>query len=78
MGTIDNVYVLHYLLNREINKGRRRMERAFFVDLKAVFDFVNVEVLVEAMRERRVEKGLVNRCEDVLKETKNRVRVGES
>ena len=34
MGTIDNVYVLNYLITRQINKKGGKMI-AFFVDLKA-------------------------------------------
>ena len=48
-----------------------------FVDMKAAFDSVDREVLVKAMRGRGVREGLVVRCEEVLRETKGRVRVGE-
>jgi len=76
MGTIDNIYVLNYLVNRQIHKERGKLV-AFFVDLKAASDSVDREVLGKAMRERGVGEGLVKRCEDVLRETRNRVRVGE-
>lgn len=37
MGAIDNIYVLNYLMNRQLNKGKGKMI-AFFVDLRATFD----------------------------------------
>lgn len=49
---------------------------AIFVDLCAVFDSVVREELVKGMRERRVREGLVERVEEILRETKSRVRVG--
>ncbi|XP_076659971.1 uncharacterized protein LOC143363245 [Halictus rubicundus] len=57
----------------------RRKERKmviFFVDLKAAFDSVDREVLVKALRERGVREGLVVRCEEMLRETRSKVRVG--
>jgi len=49
---------------------------ALFVDLKAAFDSVDREVLMGAMRERGVREGLTKRVEQVLRETKNRVKIG--
>lgn len=48
-----------------------------FVDLRTMFDSVDRGVLIEAMRKRGVREGLVERCEEVLKETKYRVRIAE-
>ena len=77
MGCVDNVYVLNYLINRQITRKERRMV-IFFIDLKAAFDSVDREVLVKEMRKRGVREGLAKRCEEVLKETIIcRVRVGE-
>lgn len=39
MGTMDNVYVLNYLVSTELNKRKGKME--FFVDLREAFDFVD-------------------------------------
>lgn len=50
---------------------------AFFVDLRAAFDSVDREILWRAMKKRGIREGLVKRCEDILRETRNRVRVGE-
>ncbi|XP_011874237.1 PREDICTED: uncharacterized protein LOC105565552, partial [Vollenhovia emeryi] len=40
-----------------------------FMDLKAAFDSVNREILVENMRKRGVNEGLIERCEEILRET---------
>lgn len=76
MGTIDNVYVLNYLISKQIEKKNSRMI-ALFVDLEAAFDTVDRRVLCETMRERGIREGLVRRVEELLRELKSRVRVGE-
>lgn len=48
-----------------------------FVDLRAAFDTVDREILWKTMREREIREELVRRCEDMLRETRNRVRIGE-
>lgn len=68
MGIIDNIYVLNYLVNRQLCKKWGKLV-AFFVNLRAAFDSVNSEVLRKVMREREVRGGLV-RCKDILKDTK--------
>jgi len=75
MGTIDNIYVINYVVNRNIERGESMI--ALFVDLKAAFDSVDRRVLVEAMRKSGIREGLVERVKEILKETKSRVRVGE-
>lgn len=47
------------------------------MDLRAAFDTVDREILWKTMRERGIREELVKRCEDMLKETRNRVRIGE-
>ncbi|XP_024871881.1 uncharacterized protein LOC112454616, partial [Temnothorax curvispinosus] len=51
VGTTDNIYVLNYLINRQVNEKKGKMV-VMFVDLKAVFDSVDRRILVEAMRKR--------------------------
>ncbi|XP_068994227.1 trichohyalin-like [Neodiprion pinetum] len=75
MSTIDNIYVLIYLINRQVGKDKGKMV-AFFVDLKAAFDSVNRKVLWETMERRGVREGLRVRIEEIYKETKSRVRSG--
>lgn len=49
---------------------------ALFIDFKAAFDSVDREVLMRALEERGIKKGLTDRVEEILRETKSRVRVG--
>jgi len=74
METMDQSYVLNYLINRQIGREKGEMI-VLFVDLKAALDSVNRDVLMRAMRERGVREGLVNRIEEILWETKSRVKV---
>nr|XP_046472570.1 uncharacterized protein LOC124214348 [Neodiprion pinetum] len=75
MGTIDNVYVLNYLINRQVGRDKGKMV-AFFVDLKAAFDSVDRKVMWETMERRGVREGLRVRVEEIYKEIKSRVRSG--
>lgn len=76
MGTIDNIYVLNYLVNKKLGTRKGKVI-AMFVDLKAAFDSVDRGVLIEAMRKRGIREGLIERIGEVLRETRSRVRVGE-
>ena len=42
-GTIDNIYVLNYMVGKEIEKEKKVI--AAMIDLKAAFDWVNRGVL---------------------------------
>ena len=46
------------------------------MDLRAAFDSVDRREVIKAMRERGIREGLVERTEEVLRETKSRVRIG--
>lgn len=48
-----------------------------FADFTAACDSVDRRKIVRAMRKRRVNTELIKRCEQVLRKTKRRVRVGE-
>lgn len=72
---MDNVYVLNYLVNRQLSRAKGKM--VLFVDLRAAFDTVDREILWKTMRERGIREELVRRCEAMLRETRNRVRLGE-
>ena len=58
--TMNNIFVLNYLVNRQISKKGGKLV-AFFIDLRAAFDSVDRGKLSEAMRERGVREGLINR-----------------
>ena len=73
-GTIDNVYILNHLIEKEIKKKLGKMY-ALFVDLRAAFDSVDRKKLWECMREKGISERLVRRIEEIYSETKNRVRV---
>lgn len=45
-GTVDNIYVLNYFINKEVN-GRTRKILVLFVDLRATFDSMDRELLIE-------------------------------
>lgn len=48
-----------------------------FVVLKAAFNMVDKEVLGEAMKEKGIRVGLIERIEEMYRKTKSRVRVGK-
>lgn len=74
--TIDNIYVLNYLINRQIERRGGKVV-VLFVDMKAAFDSMDRETLLMAMRERGVRESLVKRCGEVLRKTISKVKVGE-
>lgn len=75
MGVIDNIYVLNYLVNRQVEKKGGKLV-AMFVNLKAAFDSVDRGILGEAMRDREVREGLVIRTEEIMREVISRLRIG--
>lgn len=68
-GTIDNVFTLNYLINRQLEKERGRLV-ALFVDLRAAFNSMDRKVLVKAMRERGIREELTERVAEILKKQK--------
>lgn len=77
MGTVDNIYVINYLINKQVVGRRGGRLVAMFVDLKAAFDSADMDVLIRAMKEQGVREGLIKRVEQVIRETRTRVKVGE-
>lgn len=49
---------------------------AFFVNFKAAFDSVSSSVLWQAMEERRVDEGLIERIKETFVKTRFRVKIG--
>lgn len=72
---MDNVYVLNYVINRQLYKKGGRLV-ALFVDLKAAFDSVDREILMRMMKGRGITDGITKRVVKLLRETRSRVRVG--
>lgn len=60
MGTIDQIYALNYLINRQLRKEKGKMA-VIFIDLKAAFDSVDKEMLIKTMRARGMREELVDR-----------------
>lgn len=74
MGVMDSVYTPNYLVTREVNsKGGKLV--AFFVDLKVAFDTIDRGILIETMRKMGVREGLFRKCEETLREMRNKVCV---
>lgn len=56
MGTINNICILNYMINKQLGKKVGKLI-ALFIDIKA-FDSVDREVLMEAMRNKGVREEL--------------------
>lgn len=68
------MYSLNYLINRQISKVEGKLV-VFFVNLRTAFDSVDRRLNnIKAMRKKRMRKALVKKCEDVMRETKNKIR----
>lgn len=50
METIDNIYVLNYLINKQLG-NKKGNTVTLFVDLKVAFDTVDKKILINTMRE---------------------------
>jgi len=59
METMDNVYVINCLINRQLGKGKGMT--ALFVDLKTAFDSIDRRVLVESKEEKGIRRSLERR-----------------
>lgn len=69
------MYVLNYLINRRIERKEKEMI-ALFIDLKAAFDSVDRGILIREIRKLGIKEDL-KRAEEVIRETKGRVKIGE-
>lgn len=56
MGTLDNIYVLNYLVNRQLGRKGDKMA-VMFMDLKAAFNSVERGVSTREIRGRGVREG---------------------
>lgn len=73
-GTMDNIYVLNHIIQKEIRKKGGKIF-GFFMDLKSAFDKVDRKILWEEMERRGIRKGIVERIKKIYESTKNVVRV---
>jgi len=60
MRTMDQIYTLNNLVNRQIDKEKENM-MALFINLKTAFDSTDKEVLIRTMRESEIREGLVEK-----------------
>lgn len=67
--------MLNYLINKQIERKGKLI--LIFMDLRAAFNSVDRKQISETMRRRDVREGLVRRCEEVLRETRSKVKVGD-
>lgn len=75
MGTMDQIYALNYLVNRQIGREKGKMT-ILFINLKAAFDSVDKGMLIKAVKERGISEGLIDRVEAVLRETRSKIKTG--
>lgn len=58
IGTVDNIYVLNFLVNNRLKEEKGKLLAAF-VDFKAAFPSVNRGILWKVMRELEIGQGLI-------------------
>lgn len=63
-GTIDAIYTLNYIVNKELGRKGGKIF-AFFVDLSAAFDIVDRSQLNEAMKELKIKDNLKQRLMEI-------------
>ena len=75
-GTIDAIYVINYVVNRELTKKKGKVF-AFFADLKAAFDKVDRAEMEEMMKKAEIGKRLRERIMETYEETRSVIRIGD-
>lgn len=74
--TIDNIFVLNHLAQRERKKKDEKIY-AMFVDLKAAFDSIDRERLWSILEEKKINKGLIRKIREVYEDTKVVIKTEE-
>lgn len=72
-GTMDNIFVLNHIIQREGNKEEGKVY-ALFGDFKAAFDNVNGKKLWEILEEKKINRKIIRRLKIIYEETKVTVR----
>lgn len=75
-GAINAVYVLNHVINKEVGKTGGKIF-TFFTDLKAAFNKIDREILRNRLREIKIRRKLRRKIEEIYKETKNVIKIGE-
>lgn len=76
-GTIDNIFILNHIIQREERRNKEKKVYAMFVNFKAAFDNVNRRKLWEILGEKEIERGLIKRLEKIYESTEMAVRTKE-
>lgn len=71
--TVDNIYILNHVIQREKTKEESKVY-ALFIDLKAAFDNVDRDKLWDILKNKGVEKNLANRIKKMYEHTEATVR----
>lgn len=71
---MDNVYILNYVVQKELAEERRKVYR-LFADMKAVFDRVDREKMEDMQEKRGLPKRLIRLVENMYRETKCAVQI---
>lgn len=73
--TIDNIFVLNHIMQREKRQGGKDMKvYMLFADLKAAFDNVDRDILWKELKRKGIEERLVRRIEMVYEDTEVVIR----
>ena len=72
--TLDNIFILDHLAQREDRDGKKDKVYAFFADLKAAFDNVDRGQLWKILREMGIDEELVRKVEEIYETTVAAVR----
>lgn len=74
-GTIDAIYILNYVVNREVTRKKGKLF-VFFTDLKATFDTVDRIEMETMLKMAEIKERLRKRIMETFKETRNSIKVG--
>lgn len=75
-GVMDAVYVLNYIINKELSKKEGKIF-VFFANLKVAFDKIDRKKLNKIMEKIGMENNLKRRIMETYRETVNVVKVGD-
>lgn len=66
--TMDNIFILNHLVQRsKLREDRKEKVYALFVDLKAAFDKVDREILIDLLKEKGINKKIIENIEMIYR-----------
>lgn len=76
--TIDNIFVLNYLMQREKRQGRKDGKICMmFADMKAAFDNVERSTLWRELRRKEIKRDLIKKIEKIYERTETVIRTNQ-